>query len=184
MTLDLKKIIEQTDEERVKQLFKVYGQQLFAYANSNWKVGEDASWDIVYKTIYKLSKVINTHHFEVEQQLKSFLFKMLINYLKNYLRDERTKKGGHQEVDLNDNIPSSAETKNVNPAIGKLNKALDELEEWQRILLLMRAQGFSYSEIAKYTDKPVKHLKVYYGRLKKQLEKKIMLNEKIEVHGK
>ena len=54
-----------------------------------------------------------------------------------------------------------------------LNEILDDLEDWQRILMLMRAQDYSYAEIAKYTQKSEKNLKVYYGRLKKQIAKKM-----------
>jgi DNA-directed RNA polymerase specialized sigma24 family protein len=43
------------------------------------------------------------------------------------------------------------------------------MEEWQRILLLLRGQSMSYSEIAIYVKKPEKQLKVYYSRLKKKL---------------
>ena len=46
---------------------------------------------------------------------------------------------------------------------------MDKLEEWQRILLLMRGQNMSYKEIIPFVNKPEKQLKVYYARLKKKL---------------
>ena len=46
---------------------------------------------------------------------------------------------------------------------------MDKLEEWQRILLLMRGQDMPYNEISAFVNKPENQLKVYYARLKKQL---------------
>ncbi|MCI5056284.1 MAG: hypothetical protein MRY83_09255, partial [Flavobacteriales bacterium] len=46
---------------------------------------------------------------------------------------------------------------------------MEKLEEWQRTLLLMRAQSYTYEEIAPYVDKPANQLKVYYMRLKKRI---------------
>jgi hypothetical protein len=43
------------------------------------------------------------------------------------------------------------------------------MEDWERILLLMRGQNIPYSEISKFVHKPEKQLKVYYARLKKKL---------------
>jgi DNA-directed RNA polymerase specialized sigma24 family protein len=54
-----------------------------------------------------------------------------------------------------------------------LKNELDKLEEWERILLLMRGQNMPYGEISKYVDKPERQLKVYYARLKKQMTEKI-----------
>ncbi|MFN0156726.1 MAG: RNA polymerase sigma factor [Bacteroidota bacterium] len=50
---------------------------------------------------------------------------------------------------------------------------LDRLETWERVLLRCRALDVSYEDIAKYTGKPVKHLKVYHGRVKKRFMKMI-----------
>lgn len=180
--MDFKKLQQYSKEERVKLLYREYGNQLFRYANSTWKIGEDESWDLVYKAIYKITDMLLNLSFEVEQQFRSYLFKLFINLLKNHLRDEKVKKGDYHEVDLNDSVADSTSHETVSPQVKKLNLILEEMEEWQRILLLMRAQDFSYQEISKFVNKPTNQLKVYYARLKKQLEKKIEFHEKNEVH--
>ncbi len=48
---------------------------------------------------------------------------------------------------------------------------LDRLESWERVLLRCRALDVAYEEIAGYTRKPVSHLKVYHGRVKKKFIK-------------
>lgn len=169
-----------SSEKRIAKLFKAYGNSLHQYGKHQWKIGDDAAWDLVYKAIYKIDQIYTQRQFEVEQQLRSFLFKTFINYLKNYLRDEKANKKGTVEVDLEDNLvlEEQRELPKSEKAI-RLNSALDQLEEWQRILLLMRAQGFAYSEIARFVDKPVKNLKVYYARLIKRLSKELEMNEKL-----
>ncbi len=45
---------------------------------------------------------------------------------------------------------------------------LDSMETWERVLLRCRALEVPYSEIARYTGKPVSQLKVYHSRVKKK----------------
>lgn len=57
------------------------------------------------------------------------------------------------------------------PASEKLRvvtETLEKLENWERVLLRCRALEVPYEDIAKYTGKPVKQLKVYHGRVKKK----------------
>ena len=54
-----------------------------------------------------------------------------------------------------------------------LADTLDRLETWERVLLRCRALDVPYEDIAKYTGKPVKHLKVYHARVKKRFIKMI-----------
>ena len=57
--------------------------------------------------------------------------------------------------------------------IALLRAELEQLEDWQRMLLLMRSQNIAYSEISKHVGKPETQLKVYYQRLKDRLMKKL-----------
>jgi len=45
---------------------------------------------------------------------------------------------------------------------------LESMESWERVLLRCRALGVPYEDIASYTDKPVRQLKVYHARVKKK----------------
>jgi RNA polymerase sigma factor (sigma-70 family) len=45
-------------------------------------------------------------------------------------------------------------------------ETLEKMEAWERVLLRCRALDVPYEEIAGYTGKPVKQLKVYHGRVK------------------
>ena len=54
-----------------------------------------------------------------------------------------------------------------------LDELLDGMQDWERMLLLMRSEGRAYAEIAQYIDKPEDQLKVYYQRLKEKIAKKL-----------
>ena len=171
-------------ENGIKLLFEQYSKKLLTYATYNWKTDEDTAWDLVYKTIYKTADVIHEYEFENEQKFSSFIFKIFINYLRNYVRDAKTASQGVTEVALNDTIINSypANTKTSAPitkSMKILQRELDKLEDWQRILLLMRCQEMPYSAISKFVDKPEEQLKVYYARLKKQITEKI--NEQLNI---
>lgn len=50
-------------------------------------------------------------------------------------------------------------------------EVMQELESWERVLLRCRALDTPYEDIAMFTGKPVKQLKVYHGRVKKKFVK-------------
>lgn len=169
----------------MQQAYEKYGKKLYGYAVSVWNMDEDASWDLVYKSLYRAADTVGNYTFENEERFGGFLFRIFVNYLKNHLRDHPR----NQTVPLNENLsyaeasPSEAE----NPTHLAIRSELDKMEDWQRILLLTRSQGMSYSDIEKYTGKPSDQLKVYYGRLKKRLEKVLSetcITIKNNTHGK
>lgn len=153
-----------------EKLFRAYAKQLFNYALKSWKIDEDEAWQLIYHTLEKVEDKWEELSFQHEKQLKAYLFKTYINLLKNLLQARHQKPAiSIDEVEL---MAEEAQSK-PSEKVQKLSELLDELEDWQRILLLLRAQEFSYKEIENYVDKPAKTLKVYYGRLKKQLSEKL-----------
>ncbi len=159
------------NNEVVKQLYEAYAKKLLAYTCKNYSIDKDDAWAVVYKTIYKIAEVGNGYHFENEQKRSGFIFRTHINFLKNYFRDDKSFEKKNQEVDLSEHFaehePETHQTQNLPLTV--LQKELEKLEDWQRILLLMRGQDMPYSKIAEFVNKPENQLKVYYARLKKQL---------------
>ena len=152
------RLLKVNRENGIKVLFELYAKKLQNYARYKWKIKEDVAWDLVYKTIYKAADVVNEYGFESEQKFASFIFKMFINAIRDQLRSAKTAAHGITEVELSDSIINnyreSAKPAQPNDALLALQQELDKLEDWQRILLLMRSQDVPYSEIAKYVDKP------------------------------
>ena len=172
------RLLKQDRERGIKLLFEQYSKKLSGYAMHHWKTEEDATWDLIYKTMYKVADTIDRYEFESEEKFASFIFKIFINYLRNHVRDTKTAAQGITEISLDDqiinNYSPAAKTNNVpNERMKLLQDELDKLEDWQRILLLMRSQEVSYNEISKIVGRSEDQLKVYYGRLKKQLAEKL-----------
>jgi RNA polymerase sigma factor (sigma-70 family) len=167
-----------TNSAFVAELYKLYGKKLYAYALRNWNVTDDQAWDLVYKTLYKIIDTHKNYTFESEEKFGSFIFKIFINYLRNHYRDNKTKNENLKLTDVSPDVMynKTSETGNdvpTDPKLVALTEELEKMEDWQRMLLLMRSEGRSYSEIAKYIDKPEEQLKVYYQRLKESITKKM-----------
>jgi RNA polymerase sigma factor (sigma-70 family) len=160
-----------SDKQAVQTFYEKYARKLFAYTRKNYSIGEDDAWTVVYKTIYKMAAVKHKYNFENPDKENAFVFKTHINYLRNYFRDNKSFEGKNFEIELDD---KHGFTKEEPPPVESvqlkiLQQELDKLEDWQRILLLMRGQDMPYSEISAFVNKPENQLKVYYARLKKQL---------------
>ena len=178
------KILNGNKEEALKWLYENYGRKLLGYSRNVYKVSEDTGWDLVYKTIYKVQDVHAQYKFENEQKFASFIFRIFINYLKNHIRDENTKTQGAVFIPLDETrknfVANNSTVASTNPHMAMLREELEKLEDWQRILLLMRSQDVPYSEIAKYVNKPEDQLKVYYSRLKNALTVKMQQRTEFE----
>ncbi|HTA83696.1 MAG TPA: sigma-70 family RNA polymerase sigma factor [Bacteroidia bacterium] len=177
----------QSDTDKsVKQLYEKYAQKLLIYATHTWSLEKDTAWDLIYKTIYKATEVSGQYEFQDEQKFASFLFKIFINQIRDHLRQVKVLPKAIENAELNDHIINNlhsgngADTNNSSPALKILEAELAKLEDWQRILLLLRSQDMPYNEISRFVDKPEKQLKVYYARLKQQLTDRItqQLNKK------
>jgi len=159
----------------ITAVYSRYGRKLYAYAIHSWKLNEDAAWELIYKTIYKTADTYSKYEFASEEKFAAFIFKIFINYLRNYYRDHKQEKAF--TFSLMDDVDLS--TKQIEAEVPPgakmtaLNEVLESMQDWERMLLLMRSDGRAYSEIAKYIDKPENQLKVYYQRLKEQLTKKL-----------
>ena len=162
------------NNDRVKLLYEKYAKKLLAYTCKNYTVDKDDAWAIVYKTIYKIAEVGEKYHFDNEQKESAFVFKTHINFLRNFFRDNKSFEKNNREVDLTENfVEKEPETTTHNLPLVVLQRELEKLEDWQRILLLMRGQDMPYSKISEFVNKPENQLKVYYARLKKQLAENV-----------
>lgn len=169
---ELIKTIQKKDKQAIEALYNLYGKKLYGYALYHWKVTEDEAWELVYKTLYKIIDVIDKYHFETESKFNGFVFQAFINNLRNHYHSKKLKH--IDTTPLNDTHGNtstkeieSEDEKTNNPYMNCLKKILEQLDDWKRILLLMKAQDFSYEDIAQYVNKPSEQLKVYYMRAKK-----------------
>lgn len=171
----------QNSAEIVEQLFSQFGNRLYAFATKAWKFSEDEAWDAIYETLFHIAKVYHRYDFPDEKRLTNFIITAFNNRLKNRHRAKQSQpiliayeNSAEQSID--------AETESsLSHAEKAVAEGLEELEEWERILLTQRSYLVPYSEIAKLTNKPEQQLKVYYKRALAKLEK--LVKEKIVVGG-
>jgi RNA polymerase sigma factor (sigma-70 family) len=176
---DLVKEIRKKDKKAITALYNQYGKKLYGYAVSKWNVNEDDAWELVYKTLYKIIEVIDKYTFENESKFNGFIYQIFINNLRNNYNEKNNKyvetivlEEKHGPY-VSEKEETTEEPVSNNPYMNCLKKTLEQFEDWKRVLLLMRAQNFSYDEISKYVNKPSEQLKVYYLRAKQILTDKV-----------
>ncbi|HKC67759.1 MAG TPA: sigma-70 family RNA polymerase sigma factor [Bacteroidia bacterium] len=175
--IELVQEIRKKNKTAITLLYNRYGKKLYGYAVYKWNLDEDEAWEITYQTLYKIIEVSDKYTFADENKFIGFIYKVFINNLRNYYQKKKGKQ--IEVVDLQENYHSSPDENIIEekPAnsieMNYLQEELQQLEDWKKILLLMRAQDYSYEEITEYVKKPADQLKVYYMRLKKQLTDKI-----------
>ena len=163
-------LLKSSDNKGLEAFYTRYGKKLFAYALKNWRLDEDIAWELIYKTHEVIKDKINRYSFESEQKFSSFVMISFLNILRNYYRDNKKNIKTLSVEDINNQaICTEDEELSESENIKSLNIELEKLENWERMLLLLKAQEMPYSEIAKYVDKPENQLKIYYSRLKKKI---------------
>lgn len=185
MNLDFSNL---ADREIAEQLFKQYGRQLFQYSLRSWNLDEDDIWDMLYSTLYSFINAYGNREFASEKQLAALIWKIFKNKLRDRYRQKREKEKHLKEIALSErDLISSAESSNHRPIGGnehnltsaskmnlvlqELEIILDELQDWERQLVICRANNIPYKEIEALTGKKEKSLKVYYQRLKSRIAK-------------
>jgi DNA-directed RNA polymerase specialized sigma24 family protein len=179
--IELLKEIRKKDKNAVTVLYNRYGKKLYGYAVLKWKMNEDESWELVYKTLYKVIEVSDRYKFESETKFAGFIFQSFVNNLRNLYKEKKNKPAEvlaeYAITNAAEQQYETAEPEATTVPMKILQEELKHFEEWQQILLLMRAQDFSYEEISKYVNKPSQQLKVYYLRLKRNLTER--MNQRI-----
>lgn len=172
-------VISKNKKKGLELFYKRYGKNLLNYGISKWKIDEDTAWELLYNCFEKIHKSIDKKEFENEKKFGNYVFTSFLNLIRNHIRDQKK----NIEIDKNEkleNISNFEEEESIESVdMVLLKQELDRLKDWERMLLLMRAQKMTFSEISKYVDKPADQLRVYNQRLRKKIMQNI--NSKKEV---
>ena len=185
MSKETYKLLKRKKRKGLDLFYERYARRLFDYATRNWHCDEDTAWELIYRTMDAVIENIDKYTFESEEKFGSFVLTAFLNRMRNHHRDsKRNIETVSVEVyqEPNSMVETEEDNKPDSMLMQDLKSELQKLEDWERTLLLLRAQQMPYSEIARYVDKPEKQLKVYYQRLKNRLEKEIK-KEKEEKNG-
>ncbi|MGB4770396.1 MAG: sigma-70 family RNA polymerase sigma factor [Chitinophagaceae bacterium] len=192
-------LIAAKDKKALEVLYEKYGQKFYSYAINKWQMDTEVAWDVVYKTLDTLLLKLSDYKIESQAHFDNLIFKIFVNFLRQAFRANRKKKYVIEYVDFNDqeaedrdeadhedapppaqsSVPIDANIFNrayetdvsENPLLTSLKEALAEMDETERNILLLRAQNYSYEEIAQMLNIENKNLKVKYSRGKDKLRK-------------
>lgn len=193
---DYRRILELIGDNSPKGLeflYERYGKPFYSYALNRWKLTEDDALETVYKTLETLMLKLPNYEFGTQAMFDGFLFKVFINFLRQKHRENRTKQlpkieffDLEQEIKLPGNVQEAltkqafsdyyASEMNESPKMKTLKASLDQLEKGDKDILLLRAQHYSYDEIAVMLGIENNQLKVKHYRAKQKLTD--LLNEK------
>lgn len=181
-------------------LFEGYGQKLYGFAVTHFHIDEDESYDVLYKTMDTVGKVITRYEFTSESHFGNWLFKIHKNNILQLLRSKKRREKDFQIVSFNvweveakelddENLdlenfkqvieqistvdPYESSSKN-NKLFFAMQKALEQLSDVERELLLLRMNNYSYDEIATMLSIENNQLKVKFNRAKAKVEKKTL----------
>jgi RNA polymerase sigma factor (sigma-70 family) len=192
-------LIAAKDKKALELLYEQYGQKFYSYAINKWQMDTELAWEVVYNTLETLLLKLSDYQIESQAHFDNLIFKIFVNFLRQAFRKHRKRQYDIEYVDFNDqevrdgdetdyedypppnqsSVPIDANLFNrayetdvvENPRLTALKQALSEMDEIDRSILLLRAQNYSYDEIAKMLHIENKNLKVKYLRGKNKLRK-------------
>lgn len=182
--LEISELVKKKDRRALELLYDQYGASFYSYCIDRWNLEEDDAWDVVYKTLETLVLKLSNYSFSSNKHFERFIFRVLINFLRQNYRAANSKTKNVEFIDMDGLDAGKAFEKYLNakslqnyfdsdsfesPMLDHLAHALEQLEAKDRDLLLLRAQNFSYEEIASMLNVSAEHLKVQHHRAKKKL---------------
>ena len=188
---DIVQWLNQPTNQLLTWLYERYARQWYGLATARWGLDPDSAWDVIYKTLDTLLAKRRTLPTDPPAYFDNYLFKVFINNLRQCLRERARRDETFRLVPLTSDPanPSADELGNIDelavsnemfaqlqleeetaqPLLVHLEQALAQLDETDRSLLLLKAQSFSYDEIADMLGIENKQLKVRHFRAKQKL---------------
>lgn len=164
------------------ELVRRYEKQVFNFAYRMTQNYDDAS-DIASDAFVKIFHAIET--FRGDANFSTWLFRVVTNL---YL-DSRKRSKAHMHIPLDEYIdleestvtrqvedtsPSPLDRLEAGERQGILDKAINELPEYQRLMVLLyHTRGKSYEEIAEIVGLPIGTVKSRLNRARLALKKKL-----------
>jgi RNA polymerase sigma factor (sigma-70 family) len=198
--LEILDLVSRKDKRCLEILYTTYGRKLYSFAVEKWCLSEDDAWTVVYQTLDTLILKLSEYKFESKNHFENFIFKVFTNFLRQFYRSTRRQQSDIHFVSMDQyNLASDENTtgdpsvleiekkdfeeyyksgKIENPLLIELQKGLKKLDDIERSLLLLRAQNFSYEEIAELLRIDNNQLKVRHHRAIKKLLKLLSSEKK------
>lgn len=190
-TDDIVQRLNQPTNQLLTWLYEQYAQPWYGLATVRWGLDADSAWDVIYKTLDTLLAKRRTLPTDPPAYFDNYLFKVFINNLRQCLREQARRdetvrlvplisdpadqsddeEWNMDELAVSDGLFAQLQTEEdtARPLLVQLERVLAQLHETDRSLLLLKAQSFSYDEIADMLGIENKQLKVRHFRAKQKL---------------
>jgi len=179
-------LLKVQDPSGLEKLYQGYGKPFYSYCLQKWNLSEDEAWEVVYQTLETLILKIVNYDLLTQNDFDRFVYRVLINFLRQQHRSKKQKEADRVvSVDFNSENTGTDSFSNYldrsslhayyhqdavdHPQLTCLKDGLELLDEPDRDLLLLRAQNYSYEEIAKLLGIDNNQLKVRHHRAKNKL---------------
>jgi DNA-directed RNA polymerase specialized sigma24 family protein len=183
-----------SDRDIAEKLFNQYGARLFYYAMKSWDLNEDDIWEILYDTLYGFISSYSGDNFSSQKRIENLIWTIFKNKLRDKYRQKRRIKEHYQEVVYSEgNLTKTSgmlvekddylflrysdqvliQEEQQNPILSNLEAILDSFKDWERQLVIGRANGITYILLEEMTGKKADFLKVHYQRLKQRISKEL-----------
>jgi len=107
--------------------------------------------------------------FKGQSKFTTWMYKVALNTALLNLRRDRMKKNTQALKEHHASLPAGAGTTDKMQNIGKLYACITQLRKFERALVLLYLEEFSYQEIAGITGISAKNVSVRLVRIKKKL---------------
>lgn len=196
--LEIISLIDQKDRKGWENLYLIYGKKFYGFAVDNWHFDSDEAWEMVYQTLQTVILKIGEYEIQSQAHFDNLIFKIFINFLRQQYRKNKTLSKDFKvlsfsdmELGINDELQDEFELREIknpfekeffqdyfdgddemeNSKLKELQKALLKLEPIERELLLLKANNFTYDQIAEMLKIENNQLKVKHHRAKRKLIK-------------
>lgn len=162
-------LLRKGDEKAFTEIYERYHKQLYIVAYKYLK-DKDMSKDAIQQIFLKLWELRML--FNIQINLRNYLFTMLKNYLLNEIRNnytalEKNYELAQQTTEYEDEILSKLEKKELTT---QLYQAIDKLPEQKKIICLYKlTDGLSNQEIAEKMQISIPTVKTHYSQAIKHL---------------
>ncbi|MBO0950124.1 RNA polymerase sigma factor [Fibrella forsythiae] len=193
---EILKKLRQRDTSVLAALLEQYGGKMVGYAQRQWQFSAEESSELIYQTFDVLLRrtdptipSASTLSFEAQPQFDAFVFGIFINKLREAHRQRNREAQRYIPIDQLEPVNSddadegdertepldiwfeSDDSSDDHKRLAQMDEALATLPPEDRSLLLLWAQGFSYSDIGGKLGLNPQHLNVRCFRAKQRVIK-------------
>jgi RNA polymerase sigma factor (sigma-70 family) len=146
--MEKNKIISKSNEyDKFNYYWENYKDIIFkkvVYITGNKEVAEDITQDVYIKLLNKPP---------IHKEIKAWLLRVAINLSYNFLRSKKIQINKKSDLaNLDENIISIEDVAIKNYEIRKIKKILETLKPKEKMCLLLKFSGYSYTEISETLD--------------------------------